>query len=75
MRKARKVQKLAELGDLPSEYDVIAIDEGQFFTDVVSSDCRLWNSAKFGQIRVKYWWWLLWMLRMRGNRLVRSSNL
>lgn len=75
MRKARKVQKLAELGDLPSEYDVIAIDEGQFFTDVVLSHCRLWNSAKFGQIKVKYSWWLLWMLPTRENRLVRFSNL
>jgi hypothetical protein len=34
MRKARKVHKLFELGDLPTEYDVIAIDEGQFFSDV-----------------------------------------
>ena len=34
MKQAKKVHTLEELGDLPEKYDVIAIDEGQFFKDV-----------------------------------------
>ena len=34
MKQAKKVHKLEELGQLPAQYDVIAIDEGQFFLDV-----------------------------------------
>lgn len=35
MQKARAVTTLAELGDDWKEFDVIGIDEGQFYTDVV----------------------------------------
>lgn len=36
MRKATKAHKLQELEDKVEDYDVIAIDEGQFFQDVES---------------------------------------
>lgn len=35
MKKATKVQKLAEVEDRISNVDVIAVDEGQFFPDIV----------------------------------------
>jgi thymidine kinase len=34
MTKARSVKLLSELGDSYRHYDVIGIDEGQFFKDV-----------------------------------------
>jgi thymidine kinase len=35
-REATPVTTLAQIGDLWREYDVIGIDEGQFFSDLVS---------------------------------------
>lgn len=34
MKKATKVHSLMEIDDKIADYDVIAIDEGQFFSDV-----------------------------------------
>ena len=42
MKKATKAQKLAEVDSKVYEFDVIAIDEGQFFTDIVEH-CQKWS--------------------------------
>jgi thymidine kinase len=43
MKKATKIHSLQEIDDKIADYDVIAIDEGQFFSDVsvTQSDRRV----------------------------------
>ena len=45
--KAQAVTKLSELGDSWTEYDVIGVDEGQFYSDVVEF-CE--KASQFGKI-------------------------
>lgn len=40
LRKAYKVHKLKEIESRAADFEVIAIDEGQFFTDVGSPNSR-----------------------------------
>lgn len=42
MKKATRAHKLAEVDDRISEFDVVAVDEGQFFTDIVEY-CQKWS--------------------------------
>lgn len=51
MKKASKVHSLAELDSQIDNFDVVAIDEGQFFLDVIQFLPRSSISLRIGRIR------------------------
>ena len=52
-RKALKAYKLEDINASVEQYDVIGIDEGQFFPDVSSIHIRLYPILRNGQIKAK----------------------
>ena len=76
MTSARACKILAELGDVYKDYEVIGIDEGQFFKDVnfnllTKSNCRLSNGLKTLQTKARSLSFQPLMVPSRGRDLTQ----
>lgn len=73
--KAVKCCRISEIGKLWEGYDVVAIDEGQFFPDVIFRSFSLLKCAKCLPTEIRSSLWLGWMALSRGSHLAVSSSL